>query len=149
MKSNRVKFDLVFKSVPAVLIVSIIILAEAQGAWTKPGEPASLGSSRSSFSFLWYFDMYEVVTLLFCFTFLVGAVVGFKNRSLGVIVEGQSRFLIVDGTGFSYGDIPFRVTPFPCSEYPGNLSALFNDLPAISASLSMCEHHAMIIISTF
>ncbi len=58
--------------------------------------------------------------------------VGFKTRDLRILAEGQSIFLIVDGRGFSYGSIPVEVTPLPCSDYPGDLSALFSDIPTAS-----------------
>ncbi|XP_064395240.1 uncharacterized protein LOC135342430 isoform X2 [Halichondria panicea] len=63
------------------------------------------------------------------------AVVGFKTRDLRILAEGQSIFLMVDGRGFSYGSIPVEVTPLPCSDYPGDLSALFSDIPTASITL--------------
>ena len=43
----------------------------------------------------------------------------------------------MEGTGFSYGNIQVLLTPLPCSEYPGDLTALFDDVPDASASTGM------------
>ena len=71
--------------------------------------------------------------------FIAGAVIDFDSddTDLGTIAEGQFFVLGVEGTGFSYGNIQVLLTPLPCSDYPGNLSALFNNVPDASASPGM------------
>ncbi len=66
-----------------------------------------------------------------------GTAIGFEVTDFGVIREPESVFFILIDGGFSYGDIPVLVAPLPCSDYPGNLSALFSDIPAASASLGI------------
>ena len=67
-----------------------------------------------------------------------GAVIGFgDNPDFGTITEGSGVFFSLDTEGFSYGTISVQVTPLPCSDYPGNLSALFDNVPAASASAGM------------
>ncbi len=73
---------------------------------------------------------------LLCY-FIIGAAIGFAVADLGVICESESLFFDLSDSGFSYGDIPVVVTPQPCSDYPGNLSALFSDIPTASASLGI------------
>ena len=64
--------------------------------------------------------------------------IGFgDNSDFGTITEGSGVFFTVNTAGFSYGTITVQVTPLPCSDYPGNLSALFNNVPAASASAGM------------
>ena len=82
---------------------------------------------------------------MFCFS--TGAVVGFETRDLRILAEGQSIFLIVDGRGFSYGSIPVEVTPLPCSDYPGDLSTMFNDIPA--ASITLGAPHTSYVLYRF
>ena len=72
---------------------------------------------------------------IFCLLCLLGAAIGFDVTDLGAIHEPASVIFSLSGNGFSYGNIPVQVTPLPCSDYPGNLSALFSDIPAASASL--------------
>ena len=75
-----------------------------------------------------------------------GAVIGFRDITVDIpglpsfsssVFEGGQVALAIEGSGFAYGNVPVRVTPLPCSDYPGNLTALFDDVPAASASLGM------------
>ncbi len=68
---------------------------------------------------------------------ITGTAIGFEVTDFGVIREPESVFFRFIDSGFSYGDIPAVVTPLPCSDYPGNLSALFSDIPAASESASL------------
>ena len=70
----------------------------------------------------------------------IGAVVGFgvTDTDFGTIIEGGPPVSFsIGGAGFSYGTISVQVTPLPCSDYPGNLTALFSNVPAASASTGM------------
>ena len=71
----------------------------------------------------------------------VGVTIDFgfvDGPDFGTFTEGQAVFFSVEGTGFGYGIIPVLVTPLPCSDYPGNLSALFDNVPAASATVGKC-----------
>ena len=71
----------------------------------------------------------------------VGATIDFSSvdgPDFGTFTEGQSVTFGVNGIGFGYEVIPILVTPLPCSDYPGNLSALFSNVPAASASVGKC-----------
>ena len=73
-----------------------------------------------------------ILSLFFTYT---GAAVNFDVTDLGTIAEGQFVSLSVASSGFSYGNIPVLITPLPCSDYNGNLTALFTDVPPASASI--------------
>lgn len=49
------------------------------------------------------------------------------------VVEGEPIRFEITARGFSYSGIPVAVTPVACSEYPGNLSATFDNVPEDSA----------------
>ena len=69
----------------------------------------------------------------------IGAVIGFAtDPDLGTVIEGDFVSFSLGGSGFSYGTISVQVTPTSCSDYPGDLSALFSNVPATSASTGMC-----------
>ena len=72
---------------------------------------------------------------------LAGANIGFLVN-LTSAFEGSELILAVSGVGYSYGTIPVQVTPLPCSDYPGNITALFGDIPIPmpfpSTSAGMC-----------
>ena len=85
-----------------------------------------------------------------------GAVVGFRDITVGVpglpsfstsVSEGAQATLAIEGSGFAYGNVPARVTPLPCSDYPGDLSALFDNVPAASASLGRCRKQCVAPLS--
>ena len=79
---------------------------------------------------------------LMCDCMYIGAVVGFgvNDTDFGTIIEGGPPvFFSIGGTGFSYGTISVQVTPLPCSDYPGDLTALFSNVPTASASTGMCK----------
>ena len=84
---------------------------------------------------------------IFCLLCLLGAAIGFDVTDLGAIHEPASVIFSLSGNGFSYGNIPVQVTPLPCSDYPGNLSALFSDIPAASASLGAVYNIMFAVIS--
>ncbi len=75
--------------------------------------------------------------LNFVIVSITGAAIGFEVTDFGVIREPESVFFHLSNSGFSYDDIPVVVAPLPCSDYPGDLSALFSDIPAASASLGI------------
>ena len=75
-------------------------------------------------------DCYELYPL--------GISVDFSLNSVDLTVtEGEMINFIVIAFGFSYDFFPVQLTVLPCSGYPGDLSALFDNIPQDSASPSM------------
>ena len=50
------------------------------------------------------------------------------------MTEGFSVSYVAQAAGFSYGAVPIILTPLACSDYPGNLSDLFTNIPPNSAN---------------
>ena len=72
------------------------------------------------------------------FVLFAGYVIDFQTADLGTIAEGQFiTDLRVTESGFIYGSVPVFITPLPCSDYSGNLTALFDNVPPASASIGM------------
>ena len=64
--------------------------------------------------------------------------VDFKLDNVDLTVpEGEIFRVRVSAFGFSYGSVPVQLTVLPCSGYPGDLTAIFDNIPQDSASLSM------------
>ena len=53
------------------------------------------------------------------------------------VTEGQAIGFSVSAFGFSYGSFPVQLTALPCSGYPGDLSAIFDNIPQDSATPGM------------
>ena len=76
------------------------------------------------------------IILYYHFSFS-GYLINFKvdNADLETIAEGRFIGFSLAGSGFSYGNIPVLITPLPCSDYNGNLTALFDNVPPASAHI--------------
>ena len=63
----------------------------------------------------------------------IGIQVGFPTTEFDLL-EGDTVIATIRGfQGLSFGSIPVAVTPLACSDYAGDLTELFTNIPATSA----------------
>ena len=70
-------------------------------------------------------------------SYLTGISIDFSGPNEFDIIEGDIAGVVLEALGVSFGEVPVTITPLPCSEYSGNLSELFSNVPQDSADPGM------------